>query len=62
MLKENNINDKEEEEERYNEQKLLSQNLNINFLIKCVNPMLVHGILEAIKNMPEDPIDFLVSH
>lgn len=34
----------------------------INFLITCVNPILVNGILDIIKKMPEDPIDFLVSH
>lgn len=34
----------------------------INFLVTCVNPILVNGILDIIKKMPEDPIDFLVSH
>lgn len=34
----------------------------INFLITCVNPILVNGILDIIKKMPEDPIDFLVSY
>lgn len=38
----------------------LKNNMIINFIIKCVNPVLVNGILEMI-NMPEDPIDFLVS-
>lgn len=34
----------------------------IDFLIKCVNPLLINGILEIMKNTPEDPIDFLVNH
>lgn len=34
----------------------------INFLITCVNPILVNGILDIIKKMPEDPIDFLVRY
>ncbi|XP_026822343.1 uncharacterized protein LOC113560577 [Rhopalosiphum maidis] len=34
----------------------------IHFLIKCVNPLLINGILEIMKNMPEDPIDFLVEY
>lgn len=39
----------------------LKNNIITNFIIKCVNPVLVNGILEMINNMPEDPIDFLVS-
>lgn len=38
----------------------LKNSMITNFIIKCVNPLLVNGILEMI-NMPEDPIDFLVS-
>lgn len=34
----------------------------VNFLIKCVNPILINGVLEIMKNMPEDPIDFLVNY
>jgi len=34
----------------------------IDFLIKCVNPILINGVLEIMKNMSEDPIDFLVNH
>ncbi|XP_050056023.1 adenylate kinase 7-like isoform X2 [Aphis gossypii] len=34
----------------------------IDFLIKCVNPLLINGILEIMKNTPEDPIDFLVEY
>lgn len=34
----------------------------INFLIKCVNPILVNGMLEIMKNLPSDPIDFLASN
>lgn len=46
------------------EEHLLLENKKIiNFLITCVNPILVDGILEIIKDMPkEDPIDFLVSY
>lgn len=39
----------------------LKKSMLTNFIIKCVNPVLVNGILEMINNMPEDPIDFLVS-
>lgn len=53
------LNDKTVIEERL----FLSGNIKIiNFLVKCVNPIIVNGILEIIKNMPDDPIDFLVSH
>lgn len=34
----------------------------IDFLVKCVNPILINGVLEIMKNTPEDPIDFLVNH
>jgi len=34
----------------------------VTFLIKCVNPILINGVLEIMKNMPEDPIDFLVNY
>ncbi|KAF0759689.1 Uncharacterized protein FWK35_00006402 [Aphis craccivora] len=34
----------------------------IDFLIKCVNPLLINGILDIMKNTPEDPIDFLVEY
>jgi len=34
----------------------------IDFLMKCVNPILINGVLEIMKNTPEDPIDFLVNH
>ncbi|XP_025193818.1 uncharacterized protein LOC112593572 [Melanaphis sacchari] len=39
------------------------QNIKIiDFLIKCVNPLLINGIMEIMKNTPEDPIDFLVEY
>lgn len=42
---------------------LLLENIKIiNFLFNCINPILVNGILEIIKDIPEDPIDFLVSY
>lgn len=45
------------------EEHLWQKNIKIiNFLIKCVNPILVKGTLEVLKNMPEDPIDFLVKN
>lgn len=34
----------------------------IHFLIRCVNPILVNGIIEIMKNKPDDPIDFLVRY
>ncbi|XP_015379069.1 PREDICTED: adenylate kinase 7-like [Diuraphis noxia] len=34
----------------------------VNFLIKCVNPILINGVLEIMKNTPKDPIDFLVEY
>lgn len=56
------LNEQQIKEEEIQQQKLVLKNIKtINFLIKRVNPVLVNGILEAIKIMPGDPIDFLVS-
>jgi len=44
-------------------EQLLLENIEINnFLITYVNPILVNGIFEIIKDLPENPIDFLVSN
>ncbi|XP_025415016.1 uncharacterized protein LOC112686796 [Sipha flava] len=43
--------------------KHLLENMKVvNFLIECINPILVNGILEIMKKMPSDPTDFLVEY
>jgi hypothetical protein len=43
--------------------KHLLENMKVvNFLIECINPILVNGILEIMKKMPSDPTDFLASN
>lgn len=52
------LNEIKEEEKHFspNNQKI------IHFLNRCINPILVNGILEIMKIKPDDPIDFLVRH
>lgn len=38
----------------------LESSVIINFIIKCVNPIIVNGIMEVITSQSDDPIDDLV--
>lgn len=48
--------------ETINKEHLLGSMKVVSFLIKCINPILVNGILEIMEKMPSDPIDFLASN
>lgn len=51
--------------EKKTEQEELSllENIKIsNFIIKYLNPILINGIIGITNSMPDDPIDYLVSH